>query len=791
MAKKKIGANEYSSSAFLVVGDAEKPSTWHLRVKDSDGAVNHRLLGAAWAALHGGYRGNKYEGEDKDSALKKLKALYKSEGLETPTESTKAADSLDDIINLVRQEFYEEFCMPNGAPSPWIQEVFTDYVIVNYDGKMYSVGYEIMDGDEVEFDEITKWTEVEKEYTPVKSESMMVGMGTEVKATDDGHLTGYLVRFGTPTQTDESDSRDFFTAETDFGFKGELKTPVWFHHCIPIKAKGKNAVIRVLDMVGEGMLSIDEKGVLIDAILTNTKYSSVLKSNVKALGWSSGTAPHLVRRVEQDNGSHWVKQWRLGLDASLTPHPAEPRNQAVLSSVKMGVAQEIDFDVEQFSKQSAANPSTKGAGTAGGESLSFKVGDTEMDEKQLQAMIADGIKSAFKAKDDAELAVKAAQDAKAKEEEDFQKKVDAAVGNAIKAAGGRVLRLPAVKTEGNGGPAVTKTPLGDDAFKALNWFIKTGDPSGIRTGEAYEELKTTYSLLESTQYQGQEAVPTEVVAKIVERRDPLSIIRAAGAEVMPVGTNAVVIPIEKNSPEKFVITTIDGTNTFDQTTQQPIDKAAVTIYMFTKSVPIDIQLLDDAVFDVEAWWSRRIARAMAITENYYFTIGSGSGQPQGLLTGATKGVDAAAATAIAAGEVVSLYHTLTSEYRDAVSWFMNGSVEGLIRKLNGTPFYFVGNGGNNGGAGNAGFPQGAGSLVGPSRVFNAADMTSTIAASSKPLLVANVNAAYSITERKGLTILRDPYTLANKGQINVLTFFRNSGAVVNPVAAQYILQPSA
>lgn len=71
---------------YLVVGDAEDQSTWHLPVKDN-GVVNHRLMGAAWAALHAGFRGNKYEGEGKAEALKKLKALYKKEGMPLPTEN--------------------------------------------------------------------------------------------------------------------------------------------------------------------------------------------------------------------------------------------------------------------------------------------------------------------------------------------------------------------------------------------------------------------------------------------------------------------------------------------------------------------------------------------------------------------------------------------------------------------------------------------------------------------------------------------------------------------------------
>lgn len=59
----------------------------HLPVSDASGKPNHRLMGAAWAALHGGYRGNKYAGPNKSAAISKLKAMYKSEGMETPEES--------------------------------------------------------------------------------------------------------------------------------------------------------------------------------------------------------------------------------------------------------------------------------------------------------------------------------------------------------------------------------------------------------------------------------------------------------------------------------------------------------------------------------------------------------------------------------------------------------------------------------------------------------------------------------------------------------------------------------
>lgn len=101
---KKIGGTEYPASSFLVVEDPESPSTWHLPVKDPDGTPNHRLMGAAWAALHGGYRGRKYSGPEKEDAIRKLRAIYKTEDMETPSTEVSTPEGLDDLDSLIFEE---------------------------------------------------------------------------------------------------------------------------------------------------------------------------------------------------------------------------------------------------------------------------------------------------------------------------------------------------------------------------------------------------------------------------------------------------------------------------------------------------------------------------------------------------------------------------------------------------------------------------------------------------------------------------------------------------------------
>lgn len=62
----------------------ESTGVEHLPYTDAEGKPDHNHMGAAWAALHDGYRGNKYQGPDKDKAIATLKNVYESEGMKTP-----------------------------------------------------------------------------------------------------------------------------------------------------------------------------------------------------------------------------------------------------------------------------------------------------------------------------------------------------------------------------------------------------------------------------------------------------------------------------------------------------------------------------------------------------------------------------------------------------------------------------------------------------------------------------------------------------------------------------------
>lgn len=164
--------------------------------------------------------------------------------------------------------------------------------------------------------------------------------GDALKALADGTLRGYLVVFGDAAHTDLED--DYFTPETNFG--AAKSTPIYLNHCLPLSTKDGQSVV-IDDPIGEGQISIDDHGVVIEAILYEAeKYAAYLDR----MGWSSGTAPHLVKAVPAGK-SRRIVRWPLGLDASLTPTPAEPR------TLRRAV-RNIDANLEALAKAAKVAP---------------------------------------------------------------------------------------------------------------------------------------------------------------------------------------------------------------------------------------------------------------------------------------------------------------------------------------------------------------------------------------------------------------------------------------------------
>ena len=183
-------------------------------------------------------------------------------------------------------------------------------------------------------------------------DNLLVYQGGAIKTLGDGKVGGHLVMFGDVKTTDLYG--EFFTAETDFDLERSDKTSVYYDH-------GLDGILKRRKL-GQGMLSLDDDvGIWLEAQLEmRDEYEEAIYEMVNdgKLGWSSGTAYNLMsREIAADGKTYWISKWPLGLDASLTPAPAEPRIQAVpLRSIDPRSFADYQKALEDAEKASALDP---------------------------------------------------------------------------------------------------------------------------------------------------------------------------------------------------------------------------------------------------------------------------------------------------------------------------------------------------------------------------------------------------------------------------------------------------
>lgn len=190
------------------------------------------------------------------------------------------------------------------------------------------------------------------------------------------------------------------------------------------------------------------------------------------------------------------------------------------------------------------------------------------------------------------------------------------------------------------------------------------------------------------------------------------------------------------------------------------------------------KLLDDSAVDIEAWLSRKVADKFARTENLAFVKGNGVGQPRGFTTyadGTTRGtierIPSLDAATIAAEGIINMVYSLKSAYRQGAVWVMNRATVGVIRTIRDE------SGGANTGQfmWQPGFGTQPPTLAGfPIIEFEDMD---DIAGSAIVAGFGNFRQAYTIVDRLGIRVLRDPYSA--KPHVEFYTTKRVGGDVLN------------
>lgn len=198
-------------------------------------------------------------------------------------------------------------------------------------------------------------------------------------------------------------------------------------------------------------------------------------------------------------------------------------------------------------------------------------------------------------------------------------------------------------------------------------------------------------------------------------------------------------------------------------------------------------MLDDAMFDVEAWLAGEIGREFARAEGVAFVQGDGGSKPKGFLTypvsaaddatrpfGTVQVLAAGSTSVINPDRLIDLVHALRAPYRQGACFVMSAATLSKTRQLKDTTGQFLWAPGMA-----AGQPA---TLLGYPVVE--AEAMPDIATGSLAIAFGNFEAAYLIADRTSTQVLRDPYS--NKPFVHFYATRRVGGALVNSQALKLL-----
>lgn len=210
--------------------------------------------------------------------------------------------------------------------------------------------------------------------------------------------------------------------------------------------------------------------------------------------------------------------------------------------------------------------------------------------------------------------------------------------------------------------------------------------------------------------------------------------------------------------------------------------AQLSAYNYASQVRVSMQLLQDNAFDLNAFLAEAMGERIARATNAAFTNGTGSSQPQGIITGATLGNTAASATAIAADDILDLIHSIDPSYRNKPTFGLmaNDSVISVIRSLglgsaNDFPIFIP--------SMTAGEPD---KLFGFNLYYNN-DMESSIATGNKTLLAADFS-KFVVRSAGGVQMVRLNERYMDELEVGFVSYARKDAKVLDSRAVKYLAQ---
>jgi HK97 family phage major capsid protein len=303
----------------------------------------------------------------------------------------------------------------------------------------------------------------------------------------------------------------------------------------------------------------------------------------------------------------------------------------------------------------------------------------------------------------------------------------------------------------------------DDYTNAFGIYLR----KGLNGLEADEKKALTVSN-DST---GGYLAPPEYIRELLKQVTEISPIRGI-ARVRSTGSRSIQIP---KKTATFSAQWVAESGTRSETDGYRVGLEELPAHEQYALVDISEQDLEDTVFNLEAEMQSEFSEQFAKAEGNAFVLGNAVGKPEGFMvaSGLTE-TNSGSASAITADSLISLVHSIKSDYARNGTFVFNRTTLAAIRKLKDTAGQYVFQTGMSlqGGA--------TASILGYNYV-EATDMPD-IASNAFPVAFGDFRRGYMIVDRVNMSVLKDNLTQATTGNVRYIARRRVGGQVIQAEA---------
>lgn len=210
-----------------------------------------------------------------------------------------------------------------------------------------------------------------------------------------------------------------------------------------------------------------------------------------------------------------------------------------------------------------------------------------------------------------------------------------------------------------------------------------------------------------------------------------------------------------------------------QVTQQDVVFTQLVLQAFkysSKMILVSVELLQDNAINLAAFLGQALGERIGRITNTHFTIGTGTGEPRGIVVASTLGKAGLVGqtTSVIYDDLVDLEHSVDPAYRTGARWmFHDSSLKALkkIKDTTGRPLWAPGI-----------ITSNPDTILGYPYVVN--NDIAVMAANAKSILFGALD-KYLIRDSLGITMLRLDERFADFHQVAFLAFSRHDGDLLN------------